>query len=57
MKVLKVISHDGLKVLTLRSEVIRYLFLAERYEDYRTNCVPDAIFPKVLIFSVLPREI
>jgi len=28
--ILKVISHDGLKVLTLTSNVTRYLFLAEK---------------------------
>jgi hypothetical protein len=31
--------------------------LGQRYEDYRTNFMPDTNFPKVLIFSVLPREI
>jgi hypothetical protein len=31
--------------------------LGQRYGDYRTNFVPDTNFQKVLIFSVLPREI
>ena len=31
--------------------------LGQRYEYYRTNFIPDTNFPKVLIFSVLPREI